>query len=168
MRVPFAILLGVVAAGASVWGSQIGYLWSFDELRAKSDVVVIAEHTKTADTTRRVDHPELKPSLPVIELESEFNVLAVLSVNARDGAEMRQLRLKHYRIDRDEWRRRNPPQPGLPPVGLVNAGSVLDFTDGAGPYLLFLKRAEGGAYEPLSGQTFPTESVFLLRKQGGR
>ena len=81
MRVPFAVLIGFLAAGATVGGAQIGYLWSFDELRAKADVVVIAEHIKTIDTTRRTDHPTLKPSLPVIELESAFNVLAVLIVN---------------------------------------------------------------------------------------
>ena len=79
---------------------------------------------------------------------------------------MRRLHLKHYRIDSAEWRRRNPPQPGLLPPGLANAGSVLDFADGSGPYLLFLKRGDGGTYEPLSGHAFPTESVFFLRKQG--
>lgn len=59
MRVPFTVLLGFVAAGAGLAGDQIGYLWSFDELRAKADVVVIAEHVKTIDTARRADHPAL-------------------------------------------------------------------------------------------------------------
>ena len=166
MRLPLAVLLGCAAAGASLWGAQIGYLWSFDELRAKADLVVIAEHLETVDTARRKNHPTLKPSLPVIELESAFNVLTVLSANGRDTGDVRQLRLKHYRIDADEWRRRHPPRPGLPAPGPVNAGSVLDFPEGSGPWLMFLKRGEGGTYEPLSGHTFPTESVFILRKPG--
>lgn len=166
MRDPFAVVLGLVAAAASVAGAQIGYLWSFDELRTKADVVVIAEHAETIDTLRRADHPTLRPSLPVVELKSAFNVLTVLSVKAQEAGQMRELHLKHYRIDFAEWRRRNPTRPGLPPSGLLNAGSVLEFGDGSGLYLLFLKRSDDGTYEPLSGHTFPTDSVFLLRKQG--
>lgn len=57
MRVPFAVLLGIIAAAARVGGAQVGYLWTFDELRAKADLVVIAEHVETIDTLRRRDHP---------------------------------------------------------------------------------------------------------------
>jgi hypothetical protein len=165
VRVAVAVLLGVMAARTNL-GAQVGYLWSFGELGAKADLVVIAEHVRTVDTTRRTDHPELRPALPVAELESAFNVLTVLKVDAAiKSAGAPQLRLKHYRIDSEEWRRRNPPQPGLPPGGLVNAGSMLDFSNENGPYLMFLKRGEAGMYEPLSGHTVPTDSVYLLQKQ---
>ena len=70
-----------------------------------------------------------------------------------------QLRLKHYRVDWDEFRRHHGPL-----AGLVNAGSSLDFTKEKGPSLLFLERVEGEGYQPLSGHIFPTDSVYLLRK----
>ena len=71
-----------------------------------------------------------------------------------------------FALDEAEWQRRNPTQPGLPPPGVVNAGSHLDFKSTTEPYLVFLKRASDDVYEPLSGQTFPTDSVYLLGKPG--
>lgn len=159
--------IGVVAAMAGVAGSQIGYLWSFEELTSRADLVVIAAPGGTVDTGRRTEQPDAKPAVPVVELATQFKVVALLKADTRaTSVDTSGVRLKHYRIDWDEWRRRNPPQPGLPPLGLVNAGSVLDFTQDAGPYLLFLKRGAADMYEPLSGHTFPTDSVFLLRKVG--
>ena len=159
--------IGVVAAMAGVAGSQIGYLWSFEELTARAELVVIAEPGGTDDTGRRTEHLDVKPAVPVVEVATRFKVVALLKPDTRaTSVDTSGVRLKHYRIDWDEWRRRNPPQPGLPPPGLVNAGSVLDFTRDAGPYLLFLKRGAGDWYEPLSGHTFPTDSVFLLRSVG--
>ena len=159
--------IGVVAAMAAVAGSQIGYLWSFEELASRADLVIIAEPDGTDDTGRRTEHPDAKRAVPVVELATRFKVVALLKADTRPrSVDASGVRLKHYRIDWDEWRRRNPPQPGLPPPGLVNAGSALDFSQDAGPYLLFLKRGAGDMYEPLSGHTFPTDSVFLLRRVG--
>lgn len=157
----------LVTAAASLASFQVGYLWSFEELTTKADLVVIAEHVATEDAGRRTEHPNLKPGLPVMEFATAFQVLAVLKLDARaTSLDASRVRLKHCRIDWDEWRRRNPPRPGVPPPGLVNAGSVLDFSNDAGPYLLFLRRGSGDIYEPLSGYTFPTDSVYPLRKFG--
>jgi hypothetical protein len=167
MEVAVTFGVSLVAAVASLASSQIGYLWSFGELTTKADLVVIAEPGGTEDTGRHSEHPDLKPGLPVVEMATAFKVLAVLKLDTRaTSSDTSRVRLKHYRIDWDEWRRRNPPEPGLPPVGLVNAGSALDFSNDAGPYLLFLRRGSGDIYEPLSGHTFPTDSVYLLRKFG--
>ena len=165
MAIIVAVLLGLVAARTSIDAPQIGYLWSFDELTAKADLVVIAEHVGTADTGRRREHPDLRPAMPVAELESTFDVMTVFKpdVGATSGA-IREVRLKHFRPDLEEWRRRKPPQPGFPPPGFVNTGLVLDFAGQRSPYLLFLRRGEAGSYEPVSGHTFPTDSVYLLRK----
>jgi hypothetical protein len=63
----------------------------------------------------------------------------------------------------DRWRRENPAQPGKPPPSLVRTGDVLEFKD-AGPYLLFLvKGGHEGAFEPLTGHTWPGDSVFPIR-----
>jgi hypothetical protein len=152
--------------------AQIGYLWQFDELLAKADLVVIAEHVETNEAGRLTDHPALKPAtpadrqspLPAVQLTSDFTVLGVVKPEAPAAPSAgARIRLTHYRIDWDEWRRLNPPEPGMPPPGLVNTGSVLDFSRNPGPFLLFLTRGEDGGYEPLSGHTFPTRSVYSLR-----
>jgi hypothetical protein len=160
-------LVVTLAAGllTSLGGCQIGYLWSFEELTAKADLVVIATLEATKDTGRRAEHPNLKPGLPVAELATTFKVLAVLKPDpAAAAASSTRLQITHYRIDLVEWIRRNPPLPDRPTPGLVNTGTTLDLTKEAGSYLMFLKRGPGDLYEPLSGHTFPTDSVYLLRK----
>jgi hypothetical protein len=132
---------------------------------AKADLVAIAELRNTKDTGRQTNHPELRPAFPVVEMQSEFEILAVLKANAPDrslpSAVGTRVRVMYYRKDWDQWRRAHPPQ-----TGSVNTGSSLNFTAGEGPYLLFLAKGSNGLYEPLSGRTFPTDSVYLLRKLG--
>jgi hypothetical protein len=163
----FAVLIGLlllvyVRTGTAESGTvpinapaQIGYLWTFEERHAKADLVVIAEPIATKDTGRRTVHPSLRPDLPVIELETELKVLTTLK-----GQSEPVIRLKHYRIDMDEWRRRNGAE-----AGLVNAGTHLSFDapkERPPAYVLFLTATDGGRFEPLSGHTFPTETVFRL------
>lgn len=71
-----ALLLAVIPSAPSL-SAQIGYLWSFEERLAKADLVVIARRMETRDTGVRTFHVQL-PSLPVVELNTEFKVLAVL------------------------------------------------------------------------------------------
>ena len=162
--IAFGVLLFAVVPLSAV--PQIGYLWTFEELTAKADLVAIVEVIATEDTGRRREHPELKPDLPVVEQVTTMRLLSVLKANPPVVSSGSPIRLRHYRIDEVEWKRRNPPEPGLPPRGVVNVGSYLDFTREAGPCLTFLKRASDDVYEPLSGQTFPTNSVYLLGKPG--
>jgi hypothetical protein len=172
MHIRAAAAIGFVLAMGRAANAQIGYLWTVDQLEAKADVVVIAELRDTKDTGRQTNHPELRPAFPVIEMQSEFEILAVLKPNARDtsvpSAVGPRIRVMYYRHDWDQWRRDHPPEPGLPPPGVVNTGSSLAFTAVDGPYLLFLAKGSNGLYEPLSGHTFPTDSVYLLRKLGPR
>lgn len=98
----------------------------------------------------------------MMEMRTRFRILTILE-EERSSAGISvdaALQLRHYRFDHARWEREHPG------VGLVNAGSVLQFGNDTGPYLLFLKRDLDAVYEPLSGHTFPTESVFLLRKLG--
>lgn len=67
-------LIGLVLALAPAATAQIGYLWTMDELTKQSDLVVIAEHDSTTEVRRGAVHPELKPALPVIEMDSVFVV----------------------------------------------------------------------------------------------
>jgi hypothetical protein len=165
-----AVAIGVVLAVVRTGNAQVGYLWTMDDLEAKADLVVIAELRDTKDTGRRTNHPEVRPALPVIEMQSEFEVLAVLKASAQDkslpSAVGARVWVMYYRHDWDQWHRDHRPEGGLPPPGVVNTGSSLNFTAGEGPYLLFLAKGSNGLYEPLSGHTFPTDSVYLLRKLG--
>ena len=153
-----AAMLFVTASGSS----QIGRLWTFSDLVGESDFVVIGKAVGARDTGRKATHPELRPALPVMELETDVQVLAVLKRDATVSAEdARRLVLHHYRLDMDEWRRQHPPATGQPPPGLVNAGEALTLKPGEDTCLFFLKRGARG-WEPATGHTFPNQSVFPL------
>lgn len=157
-RVAFTLALLAVSPGVA--RAQVGYLWSMDELRARADLVVVAEWVATEDVGRGVAQPGRESSVPTIESRTTLRILATLKNDGSSPPQAveRVLQLSHYRIDYEQWRRANPGR------GLVNTGTALQFQKG--PYLLFLKRSRDGRYEPLSGHTFPIDSVFLLSKAG--
>lgn len=157
-----AVLLLVLGGLPGAARAQAGYLWTIEELRTRAELIVVAQWVATEDTGRQVDHPDLKPAMPMVEMRAEFKILTVLKKDPPplSSASGDVLRLKHYRFDQERWQRDHPG------VGLVNRGSVLQFGNDRGPYLLFLKRARDAEYEPVSGQTFPTDSVFLLARLG--
>jgi hypothetical protein len=148
-----AAVTGICAALSPPARAQVGYLWSYEELLQKADLVVIAECESTLDTGRRRPHPGPKPSTPVAELQTVFRISAVLK-SPHPVPVGANLRLRHYRFTPEVLRH-----------GLLNAGSWLRL-QAQRHYLLFLTNAAGGVYEPLSGPTFPTDSVYLLDPSG--
>lgn len=142
----------IVLAVPSVAGhAQAGYLWTFDELATKADCVVIAEHIRTKDTGLRTTHVELKPGYPVVELETALKLLAVLKPCGKTESKIGTIvTLKHYGPDHERIE-----------GGLLNGGSVLAFSVGSA-YLMFLSYSEGSVFEPVSGHTFPTASVYRV------
>jgi hypothetical protein len=161
------LLLRVVTAG------QLAHLWSFDELTAKSDVVVIATFVVTRDTGIKTNLAETQPPLPVVELHTEFTILSVLKADTSDRAALLRdgtVSLRHFRLDTDRIL-----------GGCINCGGHLDFSDSgarcrsgevlapmvyACAYELFLRRDGIGIFAPISGQVWPGDSVFTLRKPG--
>ena len=138
-----AAFLFVVAGGTA----QVPHAWTFDELTAKADLVIIASHLSTQDTGRRRMDPELKPGARAAELRTELKVLQVLKADhARGVAAGATLSLRHYSV-------LEPP---------FSMGSTLKFGESARAYLVFLARKPDGVYEPVSGQVFPADSVYLL------
>ena len=151
---------GVILAAAGLLGAshahaQLGYLWTYEELLQKADVAVIADCMDTVDTGWVRPHPELTPASVVHELRTSFRVSAVLKGRRSDAAGGK-LRLRHFRYTADALR-----------GGLVNGGTWLSLRRG-GSYLLFLADGGDGVYEPLSGHTFPDDSVFLLARASRR
>jgi hypothetical protein len=128
--------------------SQLGHLWSCEELTLKSDLVVVAERVSTQDTGVKTVNSDLQPALPVVEMKTDFKVLMVFKGRPLTSSVV----LRHFRWDADRIH-----------APLVNAGSTLAFESGTGPYLLFLQAANDG-YVPTSGQGFPTDSVYALKK----
>jgi hypothetical protein len=151
------IMCGFLSGATPDAAAQIGYLWTYDELLQKADVVVIARCGATIDTGNQVSHPELSPRLPVVEMRTTFQVEAILkTADQKRASPGPELRLRHYRLDLERWQKEHPPELGMPPAGLVNAGGYLAPREGRS-YLLFLTRAADGLHEPLSGHTFPTD-----------
>jgi hypothetical protein len=156
----------ILAVFLSAAAGQIGYLWTFDELTVKADLVVIAEPLRTVDVGTHDEHPATQRAIPIVERRTDLKVLSVLKADVENALTAGvEFHLMHSRVDSDAFRRRNPPEPGQPPSGLLNTGTALDFDTQPGPYLCFLKRRGDGNYEPLSGHTFPTDSVYRLLKR---
>jgi len=154
MRVVILAILAILAGAPRQTEGQIGYLWTHGELLQKADLAVIAECLETVDTGRVRSHPSLTPPLPVHELQTTFRVAAVLKGSGVEavGAEVR---LRHYRYTAE-----------VAKGGLVNVGSHLGLRP-SHSYLLFLVRRPDGVFEPLSGHTFPEDSVYRLEKAQG-
>jgi hypothetical protein len=134
---------------ATVMG-LIAHPWTFDELRAKSDLIVIAERIATRDAGIKTEFTDVRPPFPVVELNTDFKVLSVLK-----GTPLRAtLVLRHYRQDTDRL-----------PGPVLNAPLGLDFSRGPTTvYLLFLKRESDDLYAPTSAQVFPEFSILALPK----
>jgi hypothetical protein len=141
----------VVVLLSALPAAQIGYLWSPEELRAKSVVVAIATPVRTIETGVKTELRELKPAFPVIELRTEFKVLSILKGDPAQTT----LAVRHYR--RDDSRL---------PGGVINGAHPLSFAEPGSQYLLFLRQDQDQSFIPTSGHVFPNDSVFLLRKAG--
>jgi hypothetical protein len=147
--------VGIVASAvvALVASQGFGYTitpWSYEDLFAKSDFVVIASPlTRPRDTNERMTLQNITPPVPVIGVNTEFKTLLVLK-----GSKRQRFVLHHYR----ESRNRDPNKI------ILGGPDLLDFE---GPkdssrsvfsskrYLLFLVREADGRFAPVSGQQDP-------------
>jgi hypothetical protein len=93
MRVTqMAVLL--LVAFPHVCGARIRTLWTYEELFAKADFVVIAKPLgATQDTSERSELRDIHPPEPVIGLVTEFESLLVLK-----GEKTSKFKLHHYRL----------------------------------------------------------------------
>jgi hypothetical protein len=148
-RTRHVVMVALLFWQATVMG-LIAPSWTFNELRSKSDLIVIAERIATINTGIKTEFTELRPPFPVVELNTDFKVLSALK-----GTPLRAtLVLRHYRRDTDR----------LPALAL-NAPLGLDFSSGPTTvYLLFLKRESDDLYAPTSGHVFPEFSILALPK----
>jgi hypothetical protein len=150
MRHLIALSAVALLSCPAVGESRISHSWSFDELKAKSDVVVIAQKMSTRETGVKAVLYDIQPPFPVVELNTQFKMLTLL----KGYAERKEFLLRHYRTDTE-----------LMPGGVLNGPVFLDFSRAAtGVYLLFLTREADGLYATTSGQVDPDQSAFALPK----
>ena len=139
----FAVLL-IFATTAS---GRLIRAWTYQELTAASDLVLIATPTATADTKEEAGLPGMA-SVRVTGVDTHFTVLTVL----KGDAKLKDITVHHYRVTK-----------GV----VVDNGPMLvkfDPTDHRS-FLLFLIREADGRYAPAGGQTDPADhSVHVLNR----
>jgi hypothetical protein len=147
--------VGVVAVLLLPAVSALGWLitpWSYEDLFAKSDFVVIASPlTRPRDTNERVTWQDITPPVSLVGVTTQFQTLLVLK-----GPKVRRFGLHHYR-------EANPRKPDV----VVEGGPGLVTFDppkkekgywvSAKRYLLFLVREKDSRFAPVSGQRDPRE-----------
>ena len=143
-----AFLLSMLVRSASAY---LITPWSYEDLFAKADFVVIATAlTPPRDTDERMTLQNITPPVPVIGVTTEFQTLYVLK-----GSKSRRFKLHHYR----------EPKRKLKPNQVIMGGPNLVTFDpprkengywvSAKRYLLFLVREADGRFAPVSGQQDP-------------
>lgn len=148
-RTSAAVIVVLFSMQATVMG-LIAPPWTFDDLRAKSDLIVIAQRISTRDAGFTSEFTELQPPFPVVELNSDFKVLTALQGTPGRATVV----LRHYRQDTERL-----------PGPVLNAPLGLNFsTEPTAVYLLFLKHQPDDLYAPTSGHVFPEFSVLALPK----
>jgi hypothetical protein len=133
--------------------AQTRDVWTYDQLMAKADCVVIGEVVGTKETGRAA-HPDL--TYPAVLFDTEIKVQTTLKPCRSGEVTGAAIHIKHYAPDFERLQQ-----------GVIPSDSVLNFADG-NAYLLFLKRTNGVEYEPATGNTWPTMSVYPLAKPGER
>ena len=129
--------LGVIVVALVLATSAAGYLGSFtyDDMFARSDLVVIARPYRSRDTGRRATDHHVSPAVPVAEVITDCQSLYVLK-----GPKLKEFKLHHYRDLTDHK------------AAVIGAPTGISF-NAHRRYLMFLVREAGGRFVPFAGQT---------------
>jgi hypothetical protein len=115
--------------------------WTFPEMFAKSDLVVIAMPIATFETRERTALKEIgPPPIEVLGVNTEFEVRLVFK--GQDA--IKKFTLHHYKLADQQQT-------------FVNGPHLVAFDSKPWPnsFLLFLVRERDGRYAPVTGQTDP-------------
>jgi hypothetical protein len=136
------LVVGVVTA--AILGGAIRLVpafniptYSYEEMFAQSDLVVIAKPVVSHDTGERKAADQVKPDVPVAGVITDCHALYVLK-----GRKLKEFKLHHFK---DVSR----PDPNVVTVG-GPVGISLELNQ---RYLMFLVREGNGRYVPFAGQT---------------
>ena len=147
-RIALALLVTLAAANAGGALARPVHLWSAGELAQKADLVIVATALSTRDTPGFAQKDSKADTW--VPVETLFQVAAVLKGELKS----RTATLPHYCYFGPEAE-----------VAVIDGPSFVRFNPAARrQYLLFLKRAEDGALEPVSGQYDPDQSLKVLEE----
>lgn len=129
-------------------------VFDYDKMTAEADLVAIATPVTTKELKEKADLPGVSwnnQPIRVVGLETTFEVSVCFKGKLPEKGKPRIV-LHHYRLE-------NPRLAEVP-----NAVQLLQLKPGdRSQYLMFLKCADDGRYEPFNGQTDPVHSVEKLR-----
>ena len=118
--------------------AHLMYAWSYREMFAKADFVVIAKAISSETTTERSVLPDLTPATPVVSVLTKFETHLVL----KGDKKVTRFILHHYKLATDE--------------AMVNGPNLVEFDPKKhSEFLLFLIRERNGNYAPATDQTDP-------------
>jgi hypothetical protein len=146
----FSLLLMAGLAGSVT--ARISESWTYNQMFAKADLVVVGRRVVTKDLNERTTLTDVTPSVGVIGLITEFEPLLIL----KGEKNITQLLLHHYRFESDKEQ------------NVVNSPDLIRFTDKHPIFLLFLTKESGGRYVPVTGQTDPAAFSVLELKGGAQ
>jgi hypothetical protein len=146
------LLIGVLLVSTDIVWARVVRIWPYQQLLAKSDLVVIATATATSDTSEHIDLPGFVGE-HVTGVDTTFAVSAVL----KGDNSQTNIVLHHYRTS-----------DGTNISHVPNGPSFVSFAPAEKPtlfaraYILFLIRESDGRYAPVAGQTDPGLGVKEL------
>lgn len=146
MKVRVVLISALMISAAIRWALAYNIdTFTYEEMVAKSDLVVIARPTESRDTGERNIDRNVKPGVPVAGVVTECDALYVLK-----GPKLKRFKLHHFREV-------NPPPKVAHRVEDVvmgpQIGIAFDQSKGSHHYLMFLIREANGRYAPFDGQT---------------
>ena len=136
---PFIFATAFLLVSTTILTARPVNCLSYQELFAKSDLVVIAKPLSTHDLTEQTVLPDIGPDVHVVGLSTKFAVRLVI----KGDKSVKRIVLHHYRLE-------NPKE-------LMMNGPLLVSFDPAEmkSFLLFLKKEANGRFAPINGQTDP-------------
>ena len=139
------IIASAIALSAAAWTFAYNIdSFTYEEMVAKSDLVVIAEPVESRGTGERHVDPNVKPAITVTGVVTTCRALYVLK-----GSKNKEFKLHHFReVDRDKAAKDISEVIMGPQIGIA-----FDQSKGSKRYLMFLIREAGGRYAPFDGQT---------------
>jgi hypothetical protein len=136
MTMKVSVTLSVLLALATLGQARPVAVWTYKELAAQADLIVIATPISSRDTREKTQIPVLK--IPAIGVETKFEVLAVL----KGRKDLKTFAFFHLREAR--------------PAKVPNGPMLVAFDlKGKRRFLLFLKRDPKGRWISVTGQTDP-------------
>jgi hypothetical protein len=157
-----AVVAGTLAYSALPAKAIILHAWTFQELSAVSEVVLVVERVSFHDSGRRTRLPppgyrfRATPPLEAAEWEADLKVLLQLKPDPKcDPSVPPQIRMRYYRTEMVG--------------GCIDCPAEIDLgADKGRHYLVFLRRVTSDLFEPASKDDMAIDSVLSLEHTGGR